>query len=233
MKTINEYNKSINESSMSRIWKHISNSDAAIITAFRGSNVNCVHDTEKGKVFSKDENMDRNKQLGATLLKLKYSITSLDGIYIEGYGTDSAKKENENSFLVINRKNDKDFTNNIQKLGELYCQDSVLIIKDGGDNAYLLGTNHSYPGLGKEEFQGRFVPKGEGQFMSTKRNASFVFDKSPKPNPNKKGYVKESNSDNQKIYVINDNFENYEDLMRMGKWAVTSMSESVIEYLYK
>ena len=224
MENLNKFRQELNESSLTRIWRHITGSDAAIITAFRGSNVKCTHDTDKGKVFSKSENQDRNKQLMAALLRKKYSVTSLKGIYVEGYGTDEAIEQNENSFLVVNHNNDRDFKKTISDLGELYCQDSILMIEKQGTNAYLLGTNHDWPGLGVEVSQGRFKPKTEGEFMSRKGNASFVFVKESEE-------ISEDENNDTKVYEITGEFETWNDKSRMSKWAIASFAQPVIEYL--
>jgi len=224
MKNLNKIIQELNESSLTRIWKHITDHDAAIITAFRGKNVKCTHDTEKGKVFSNSENKERNKQLMAALLRKNYSVSSLKGIYVEGYGTEDAIEQNENSFLVVNHKNDRNFKRTISDLGELYCQDSILMIEKQGTNAYLLGTNHDWPGLGVEVSQGRFKPKSEGEFMSRKGNASFVFVKESEE-------ISEDEKLYNKVYEITSEFECWSDKSRMGKWAIASFAQPVIEYL--
>jgi hypothetical protein len=63
------------------------------------------------------------------------------------------------------------------KLGELFCQDSVMIIEKGGDNNYLIGTNNSeYPGYGKIEKMGKFKPHVESEFMTRVGDSPFSFE---------------------------------------------------------
>ena len=76
---------------------------------------------------------------------------------------------------LIYTASDSDFNNNIVKLGEKFCQDSVLLIPQGGDGAFLLGTNESWPGLGEKEPVGAFAGGKEAEFMSRVKGRPFVF----------------------------------------------------------
>ena len=191
----------LNEGSLSRIWRHITEHDAAVLTAFRDADVDCVHTDNTGQTYSKKDNQQRNKELRAALLSKRYTVISMDGIYVEKFGEAGAKAVNENSYLVVNTKNDSNFKETIAKLGEFYCQDSVLIIPQGGKSAYLLGTNHAdFPGYQQSVEVGNFKPKGEGEFMSKKNNASFTF-------------------------------EDFDGYTRMGKWGIVSVAREVNSYL--
>ena len=57
----------------------------------------------------------------------------------------------------------------------MFCQDSVLLIPQGGDAAFLLGTNETWPGLGEKEPVGRFEGGKEAEFMSRVKGRPFVF----------------------------------------------------------
>ncbi|NJO63180.1 MAG: hypothetical protein HC836_34665 [Richelia sp. RM2_1_2] len=157
------------ETSLSRIWGHFQNHDSAILTAFRHTMINCANeDDSTGENLQTPQNKDRNKQLSASLMKLGYGITKTSGVFIENYNTEAAKQVKEDSYLVVNLKNDPNFVQNIQKLGEHFCQDSVLIVPQGGKGAYLLGTNHSaFPGFGQKHLVGDFKPAIPSDFMST------------------------------------------------------------------
>ena len=45
------------------------------------------------------ENFERNKQLKAVMLNKGYGVTSVDGTYIEDFGTDAAKEVKEDSYF--------------------------------------------------------------------------------------------------------------------------------------
>lgn len=77
----------LNESSLSRLWKKYQDSDSGTITAFRGE-------------YSKKENLARNAELKAALLGAGYSVTSVDDVYIENYGSANEKPVKEKSFIV-------------------------------------------------------------------------------------------------------------------------------------
>ena len=182
MKTIFEnWNNFLNESGLSRVHQHINAHDTAIITAYRNdpsSQDGCVEPIPPGEQEESplDANKARNKNLKAVLLKMGYGVTRVDGSYIENFDDmDNRKEVSEESFFVVNLKGDSDFNNNIVKLGEKFCQDSVLLIPQGGDGAFLLGTNESWPGLGEKEPVGAFAGGKEAEFMSRVKGRPFVF----------------------------------------------------------
>jgi len=166
----------VDEANISRFIREIEEHDCAMLTAFRSQMVDCVNAHECTKhVNTEEENFNRNSTLIAILYKKGYGLTAIDGNYIERYGQPDAKEVAENSFFVCNLKNDPSFIRTIQRMGEIFCQDSVFI-KPRGATGYLLGTNHGYPGLGKRrhlpEFVGGKVP---GPFLSRIRNRPFGF----------------------------------------------------------
>lgn len=157
----------INESSISRMWKHISEHDSAIISAFRDADVNCRNGENTGKKYTYKENMARNKELKAALMKLGYGLTTVGGNYIENYKTPEAVEVREQSFYVVNTSDYPKFIQNIANLGEYYCQDTVLIIPQGGENAYLLGTNDDeWVGYGEKMRVGDFTAGDVAEFLT-------------------------------------------------------------------
>lgn len=158
--------KKVSESSLSRLWNKTQENVTAAITAFRGGN-------------TRDENRTRNKELMQYLIGKGYSVTKIQGNYIEDFGTDDAKEVGEESFFVApNGKDSEQFINDIIKLGQYYEQDSVLIIPEGGEDAYLYGTNDSdFPGKGEKVVTGnsRFG-RAAGQFLSRIKGRAFAFE---------------------------------------------------------
>jgi hypothetical protein len=67
---------------------------------------------------------------------------------------------------VHNHKNDPKFFANLEMLAQKFCQDSVLLIPQGGEGAYLKGTNNAWPGLGVSEKVGSFTAGKEAEFMT-------------------------------------------------------------------
>tara|TARA_B100000287_G_scaffold63213_1_gene54943 strand:+ start:150 stop:794 length:645 start_codon:yes stop_codon:yes gene_type:complete len=182
MKDIFEnWNNFLNESGLSRVHQHISAHDTAVITAFRNdpsSDEGCYNAAPPAEQEESPlkANKARNRNLKATLLKMGYGVTRVDGSYIENFDdVDNRKEVKEQSFFVVNLRDDPDFNNNINRLGQMFCQDSVLLIPQGGDGAFLLGTNESWPGLGEKEDVGRFVAGKEAEFMSRVKGRPFVF----------------------------------------------------------
>jgi len=214
MKTIFEnWNNFLNESGLSRVHQHINAHDTAVITAFRNdpsSDEGCVEPVPPGEQEESPlkANKARNRNLKAVLLRMGYGVTRVDGSYIENFDDmDNRKEVSEESFFVVNLKDDSDFNNNIVKLGQKFCQDSVLLIPQGGGDegspAFLLGTNESWPGLGEKEPVGRFEGGKEAEFMSRVKGRPFVF---------------------KEVYQQ----ETYEQLGRNARWAVANIAKRVM-----
>jgi len=151
--------------------------ETATITAFRGD----ISDASKcadGTDYPSEEdtNLTRNRDLKATLLSLGYGVTKANGSYIEDYDTPEAFEVSEDSYFVVNLNDDPSFVHSITTLGEKYCQDSVLVIPQGGEGAYLYGTNNSeFPGYGKKVAVGRRDFGREKEFMTKIKNRPFTF----------------------------------------------------------
>lgn len=168
LELMNTPKKELNESSLSRVWRHSEEYDIATMSAFRNANVNCLtyNDVEEGHEFSYKENKERNKDLLAALLQKGYGVTKIMGNYIENFETDEAVEVGEESFFIVNKNMDEDFFPTLIKLGKLFCQDSVLL-KPKGEDAYLYGTNNSqFPGLDSTIPLGSFKGGKEAEFLS-------------------------------------------------------------------
>lgn len=176
MKTFGEFltesvngGTNLNESSMTRFISKFQKHDAVIMTAYRGG-------------LTKAENKARNAELFSALFAKGYSITKVKGSYIENYQEDNQKEVSEQSFVVVNHNDDKDFKKVVEKLGQKYDQDSILII-NGGEKptAYLLGTNDAdFPGKGKKvEFNNvKFNRYADVEFFTRLGGNKFHFTES-------------------------------------------------------
>jgi len=178
--------QSLNESSITRFLRHFQKYDAAIITAFRDG-------------FTKRENKARNKELFSALYAAGYSITRVDGSYIENFDTKDAVTVAEESYVVVNYKEKSNFHATIKKLGIKYEQDSVLLIHSGDKpSAELFGTNRDsvWPAYGTGEKTGKLSLSSGNQFFTRLRNKEFAFltdeDKEEKRKRNN-GKVNENN----------------------------------------
>ena len=189
---LNEWKRFLKESSLSRLYRHMQEHDSAALSAFRNE-------------FSKEENLERNRELKAELLGRGYGVTRILGSYIENFETPKAVEVAEESFFVLNRKDDPNFRNEIAGLGEDFDQDSVLTVPKGAQDAFLLGTSPEgeFPQYGKEESVGALKMGDEAEFMSRVGGRPYTF--SPKD--------------------INEELETYENLSRNSKMAVKSIVE--------
>jgi len=166
------YKKLIAESSLSRLWNKAKNHDFGTITAFRGA-----RDCGQGEAYTKNENMKRNSSLKAKLLAKGYSVTPIDGSYIENYGSKNAKEVREKSFFVADDKNKGTLKTDLLALGLEFEQDSIIFGKAGSEGV-LYGTNKcpdAYPGYGKQVKQGGAIFGKDGEFLSRVRGRPFVF----------------------------------------------------------
>lgn len=149
------HKKYLNESSLSRLWRHNEKHDAGALTAFRKA-----RDCGNGEPYSKQDNQKRNRSLLAKLKSKGYSVTTLTGTYPEG-----GKTTKEMSYFVVDIKDTGNIFKDLARLGEEFEQDSVLIIPKGTilkeAQAYLYGTNKcpdAFPGYHKKEIfsKGKF-----------------------------------------------------------------------------
>ena len=197
----------VNESSLSRLHQHTQEHDTAIITAHRNDPEDATGCLEALPETDNDNNA-RNRILKGALLRADLGVTTIDGSYVENFEDPDPLKRvevSEESFFVVNLKDTSSFVDEVKKLGELFCQDSILIIPRGGSNAYLLGTNNtSFPGLGNEVPVGAYTAGTEAEFMSRVRRRPFTFKEVKK-------------------------LETYEGLSINAKWAVAKMTERLFK----
>jgi len=180
MENWNNYTKEVlTESGLSRLWTHMQEHQTAMITAFRGDpedGEGCVMDLApvEGET-ALDKNKIRNRDLKATLLKFGYGVTAVQGTYIENYMKKNAVEVKEDSMFIVNLEDDPKFFANLEMLAQKFCQDSVLLVPQAGEGAYLKGTNDSWPGLGTDEPVGSFTAGKEAEFMTRVKGRPVVF----------------------------------------------------------
>ena len=132
MKKFNTY---LQESSLSRLWRHNEKHDCGAMTAFRNAS-----DCGEGERYTNADNKQRNKSLLAKLKTKGYGVTTLKGRYPEG-----GKTSTEVSYFIVDLQDGDGLEQDMKKLGEEFDQDSVLYVPKGSiqgvDKAYLIGTN--------------------------------------------------------------------------------------------
>lgn len=164
------------ESSLSRLWRKTQDHTCGSISGYRDEN-------------TRAENKSNNRVILNYLQGKGYSVTSVQGSYIENFGTASAKEVKEPSFFVCNDKVEGDDKGQLErdliKMGRKTDQDSILVIPHGGKGAYLIGTSRrdeAFPSYGKKETvgSGRFG-RAAGEFLSRIRGRSFAFEEIDRP----------------------------------------------------
>ena len=199
----------LKESGLSRVLQHIEAHDCAILTAFRNDPKD-MSKCAKGSVDDNDQegntralNKRRNRDLKAMLLGFDYGVTAVDGSYIENFEQPDQIEVKEDSLFVVNLNDDPDFTRNVQEMAEKFCQDSVIIIPQGGKAAYLHGTNESdFPGYGEKVEVGDLKMGKEAEFMTRVGKRPFTF---------------------------GEGLETYDKLSRLEKMAVKSIREQLLK----
>lgn len=122
----------LQESSLSRLWSETEKHAFGAITDYRGENTT-------------EENQENNRILVNYLQGKGYSLTRVDGSYIENFNTPTAREVREPSHFVCNHTVEGDdggqLETDLRKLGARFDQDSVLIVPAGVEGAYLVGTS--------------------------------------------------------------------------------------------
>jgi hypothetical protein len=168
----NQVGSMLDEGSLSRLWKHTTERNIGMLTAYRGR-------------YPVSENRKRNALLQADIRAAGFGFFRVEGHYIEGYGSEVSKDVKEQSFLVIGEKGDDNgkLKGFLKKCGAKYNQDSVFY-KSFDNKGMLIGTQSKdedgntvdFPGFGKEYTVGEFHPMKMGQFYSKMKGKPFVFE---------------------------------------------------------
>lgn len=171
------------DSNLNRLSHWMETKEIAALTAWRKVLTNVadpqktlqdkpIDGTEEERTYTKEENRQRNKQLAKALMAKGYGITKVMGNYVEegkGPGT-------EESYFVVNLRNDPNFKRNIAKLSEWFNQDSFLYKPLGSEDAYLVGTNsNSDIPIGSEVKLGPFLANVSDEYATRIKNKGYVF----------------------------------------------------------
>jgi len=143
MTNIIENIDALEESSLSKIWSHNQNHECGAISGYRHYN-------------TPSTNNENNRDIQAFLKSKKYSVTRVQGNYIENKGGSDEGEVVEPSFFVADIQNTGNLKRDLMILGKRFDQDSILIVPKGGEGAYLIGTSkrdNSFPDFGKEQVE--------------------------------------------------------------------------------
>ena len=113
------------------------NSIAELCTKYEGSDsgaISCI------KKFT-EENTEQSAELKAVLIGAGYSVTTVNGLYIENNGTKEARQKKAHMFVVFDRHKTGSLKRDLTKLGSLYGQDAVTYHEASSGCSYLIGTS--------------------------------------------------------------------------------------------
>lgn len=171
---IGRSNKRIDESSIKRMLQWIHDCDCAFISAYRSElkdvrNKDATYlgpnkDWKIGKLFTHEENRQKNKMMVTELLILGYGVAKIKGVDPEGM-TDETSVESY-LVLIVNRCHDENFLNNLLRIAEYYNQDSIYYKEKGRTEGCLIGTNN----CGWPEYH----QKGEGGGSRTDSSPNYL-----------------------------------------------------------
>ena len=168
------FDRELNESSLSRVYRHNLLHDCGALTAWRKA-----EKCGEGRLFTHKENAQRNRSLLSKLKARGYGVTTLRGRYPEG-----GRITTEESYFVVDVDDGGLLETELRNLGQHFDQDSVLIIPKGTvggqAKAFLLGTNRcpgNWIGFGTKEFfnQGKFG-YGSKIYTSYVNGRPFIFE---------------------------------------------------------
>lgn len=152
----------INESSLSRVWKHFENKNTVVIlTAFRGDK-------------SSSENIKNNKDIASKIKSEGFGYFFVDGYWIENKGESDERKVSEDSiFCIADETRSEDLINLAHKLANEYNQDAIFV--KTANEVYLYFKNGD-----KDKLTGGLKPGKIGDFYTQLRNNkksnTFVFE---------------------------------------------------------
>lgn len=228
----------LSESSFNRLLSWIKNYEIAFITAFRSIKENILHDDltkedskKIGDVYSKSENRERNRELGASLLRMGYGITKISGANIANFGNPNSGIADEESFLVVNIKDDNHFYDNMFKLSEYYNQDCFCYKPKGEEVAYNIGTNgNDYLGYNQKDCNGKFVHGVINEFISRLKNRGFAFTDNDNLAPFHTSHNdRKKERINKKIeQAINEEIKTFDDYNVLSKQTIANIGDPII-----
>lgn len=130
----------LDEAGIARLIDWMTKFPCGTITAFRNSREE-DDPVKPGEPYTRKEKLQRNVQLLAQLQDFRYKVISVRGGFIENYDTPEAVPVHENTFFVVDYANMGTLEANLRRLGEIWNQDSVLFLPQGGEKAILWGTS--------------------------------------------------------------------------------------------
>lgn len=146
----------VNESSLSRLYKHYKKHDSGTISAFRSE-------------LKYDENMKNTRLLKNHLLANDFSVTQIMGNYNEIVNGEEIVVK-EVSFIVIDINNKGNLKEILLKAGSNFNQESITFSKPGGDYFLIYCMDKKEIKLGEPMF-GK-----NGEIKSKVNGRPFVFE---------------------------------------------------------
>jgi len=156
-----KFNEYLNESSLSRLRKHMVDLNMITFKQFLVEHPLIIHEVKMSRVvkhfsqssypvgiitafrgkYEQVENISRNKHLASTLKTKGYGYIWVDGRWIENRGTNKEIIVSDDSILVIGKagQNYTEFSKELEKLAKVYDQEGYVCYNQNDNITYIIG----------------------------------------------------------------------------------------------
>ena len=163
-KKMKDFVKIFNEKSLLKLYSKYKQCDSGIIAASRSC-------------YSEQENNHRTLALKTDLIRLGYSVTTINAIYTENYNSSNAAEVHEKIFIVFDVYGENNLKINLTKLGEKYNQDFIAYFESANSECILIGTNKTgYPGFNNIKILGKSMFGEDNRLFSHVIGRPFIFE---------------------------------------------------------
>lgn len=126
--------KLLAESSLARLWDQMQRHDTGFVTAWR-----VAEDCNRGRKFTRAENMARLRELEHTLRSKGYWTTRVQGVW--RYDDKAFTGGHEESLFVVDPKDTGRLERDLVAEGRKWEQDTVMFVPKGSETGVLIPTN--------------------------------------------------------------------------------------------
>lgn len=156
--------KNFNEKNLLKLYSKYKQHDSGIISASRAC-------------YSEQENKHRTLALKTDLIRLGYSVTTINAIYTENYNSSNAAEIHKKIFIVFDVYGENNLKINLTKLGEKYNQDFIAYYENANSECLLIGTNKTgYPGFKNTKILGKSMFDEDNKLFSPVVGRPFIFE---------------------------------------------------------
>lgn len=162
---------------MSKAKAFLEHGPARLFSKYKNCDYGTISAYCSGKTM--EENQENSAKLKAILIGAEFSVTAVDGTFLEKCSSPDVREIKKHFFLVFDYKNKGSLKELLTKLGEIYDQDCISY-RSAADGVYcLIGTakrEMAYPGYQNVMILDTPLFNGDGRFNAAIQGSPFVFD---------------------------------------------------------